>query len=138
MRIKICAKCNKRKFASEFQRDKRYKDGFFCYCRRCQSDYHQKYKNTIKGWLNACFRGIKIRCNNPKHLNYKYYGGRGIKCLFKSVDEFVDYVINELKVDPRGLDIDRIDNDGNYEPGNIRFITHAKNMKNRSISQAKL
>ena len=78
------------------------------------------------------------RCNNPEAQNYKYYGGRGIKNKFTSLDEFRDYVMNELRVDPRGLDIDRIDNSGHYEKGNIRFITHKENCQNRNKRKHKL
>jgi hypothetical protein len=72
---------------------------------------------------------MKRRCINPECRAYKWYGGRGIKCLFTS-NEFVSYVMDELKVDPRRLECDRIDNDGNYERGNIRFVTHEVNMQN--------
>ena len=91
----------------------------------------RKYRKTIKGYLCQCFQGIKQRCNNPNCKSYKYYGGRKIKCLFKNVDSFISYVIDILKVDPRGLQIDRIDNDGHYEPGNIRFVTNAENCNNK-------
>ncbi len=73
---------------------------------------------------------MKQRCNDSETSGYRYYGERGIKLLF-TPDQFVDYVINTLKVDPRGLTIDRIDNDGHYEPGNIRFVTHKENCQNR-------
>lgn len=92
---------------------------------------HKKYYSTVNGRLRQCFSGIKQRCNNPKHLSYKNYGGRGIKCFFKSPKEFIDYVTNELQVDPRGLTIDRIDNDGHYERGNIQFVTNAVNQSHR-------
>lgn len=74
---------------------------------------------------------MKQRCTSPAYKNYKNYGGRGIKVCFKSANEFVDYVINILQVDPRGLQVDRIDNNGNYEPGNIRFVTHLENQHNK-------
>lgn len=90
-----------------------------------------QHKATIIGYLQSVFKNIKIRCDNPKWVAYKNYGGRGIKCLFENSDKFVNYVVNELQIDPRGLDIDRIDNDGNYEPGNIRFISHKENCSNR-------
>ena len=45
------------------------------------------------------------------------------------------YVIDELRVDPRGLQIDRIDNDGHYEKGNIRFVTCVENNNNRCNSK---
>ena len=92
----------------------------------------REYSKTVIGCLRRRFHIIKQRCNNPKCKAYKWYGGRGIKCLFESSDEFVNYVINELQVDPCGLEIDRINNDGNYEPGNVRLITHKENMNNRS------
>ena len=91
----------------------------------------QQYLNTINGHLRHVFANIKHRCCNPKCKHYKNYGGRGIKCLFKNADEFVDYVINELQTDPRGLTIDRINNEGHYEFGNIRFVSYSENLKNR-------
>lgn len=91
----------------------------------------KKYYATITGHLRVIFNVMKQRCYNKNCNVFKWYGGRGIKICFKSSDDFVNYVVNELRVDPRGLDIDRIDNDGNYERGNIRFITHQENCQNR-------
>lgn len=158
VRSKRCSKCKKWKSLFEFSKDKSTKDGLRSPCRKCVSIYdkkhHQtkaykkwrkkhrhihkiritnqerKYRQTFIGHLYQRFQHIKQRCNNPKNVAYKYYGGRGIKCLFKSSDEFIDYIINELQINPKGLDIDRIDNNGHYEPGNIRIVTHAENMKN--------
>ena len=79
---------------------------------------------------------MKERCSNPKRKAYERYGGRGIKCLFNSPDEFINYVINELQIDPRGLQIDRINNNGHYEPGNIRFVTSKINNNNRRNSKS--
>ena len=98
-------------------------------------DYAKKacreYKSTLIGQLRNCFSKIKQRCENPNATDYERYGGRGIRCNFKSSDEFVDYVVNTLKVDPRGLQIDRINNDGHYELGNIRFVTAKVNANNK-------
>lgn len=91
----------------------------------------KKYRLTISGYLRGIFSDLKKRCNEPKNKDYKYYGGRGIKNKFKSSDEFVNYIVNELQVDPHNLQIDRIDNDGHYEPGNIRFVTAKENANNR-------
>jgi hypothetical protein len=77
------------------------------------------------------YSNIRKRCNNPATHNYNRYGGRGIKCLFKTREEFIDYVIKELQIDPRNLTIDRIDNDKHYEPGNIQFITLRENSLKR-------
>ena len=94
-------------------------------------DYQQEYFATINGYLRTVFSGMRRRCNNPGCKDYKNYGGRGIKVHFESVDNFIDYVVNTLQVDPRGLQIDRINNDGDYEPDNIRFVTAKVNNNNR-------
>ncbi len=98
----------------------------------------REYHKTINGRLRRCFGCMKRRCENPKSAKYKDYGGRGIKIKFTSSDEFVDYVINVLKVDPRGLQIDRIDNNGHYEPGNIRFTTSKVNNNNKRNNKAEI
>jgi len=90
----------------------------------------KRYYSTIHGYLKRIYNGMKRRCTNSNVHNYERYGGRGIECRFTS-DEFRDYVTNVLKVDPRGLQIDRINNNGNYEPGNIRFVTAKENCNNR-------
>ncbi len=92
--------------------------------------YRMGYPTTVRGHLREIFAAMKQRCLDPNCRAYKWYGGRGIRLYFTS-DGFVNYVINVLHVDPRGLTIDRIDNDGNYEPDNIRFVTHRKNQQNK-------
>lgn len=143
---KQCTKCGERKSFSAFHKLKSGKYGLHPVCKKCRKIYDQKYyqdhqqqcltkdkeyRETIIGCLHGRFTGIKHRCNNLNNINYKNYGGRGIKCLFENADKFVDYIINELQIDPRGLQIDRIDNNGHYEPGNIRFVTRSENQRNK-------
>ncbi len=145
---KICPRCERELPATTeyFHKNRAMKDGLYPQCKRCWGEYQQnhkkeavenwqKYNNTINGHLRSIFSSMKFRCTNVKAHNYKHYGGRGIKVCFVSADEFVTYVINELRVDPRGLTIDRIDNDRHYEPGNIRFITNTKNQKNKACKE---
>lgn len=74
---------------------------------------------------------MKYRCYNKNHPSYHNYGGRGISVCdewMKDVKTFYDFAIeNGWK---EGLEIDRINNDGNYEPSNIRFVSHRKNNLN--------
>ena len=90
----------------------------------------KKYRSTTNRILRDTYRQMIARCTKPHHKAWKNYGGRGIKICF-TPDGFVNYIINVLHVDPRGLTIDRIDNDGNYEPGNIRFVKKSENNKNK-------
>ena len=101
-----------------------------------QSKANKKNRSTIRGYLRVVFDNMIRRCNNPNDPHYNRYGERGIEVRF-TLDGFRDYVIDVLKVDPRGLDIDRINNDGNYEIGNIRFISHKANCQNRSKPKTK-
>lgn len=94
-----------------------------------------RYCQTWGGYLQGVYKNIRARCNNPNNKSYKYYGGRGIKNLFTSLDEFRAYVRNVLKLrlysQLKGRRIDRIDVDGNYEPGNIRWVSHKESNVNR-------
>lgn len=74
---------------------------------------------------------IISRCDNPSIQNYKHYGGRGIRWRFKDRREFLAYLITLEGWDQPDLELDRIDNDGDYEPGNLRFISRSENMANR-------
>lgn len=70
------------------------------------------------------------RCNNPAATNYDRYGGRGIKVCDRW-HEFESF-LNDMGERPStDYEIDRIDNNGNYEPGNCRWVTAKRNSRNR-------
>jgi hypothetical protein len=74
------------------------------------------------------------RCYNPKHTSYKDYGGRGIKVCerWKGPDGLANFVADlGMKPTPKHK-LDRIDNDGDYEPGNCRWATEAVQQRNTS------
>jgi hypothetical protein len=76
------------------------------------------------------WRSIKDRCENVNNIGYYLYGGRGIKLCEKWQD--VNNFINDMQPSYRkGLQIDRIDNDGDYEPSNCRWATSKQNSNNR-------
>ena len=73
----------------------------------------------------------KVRCCFPEASNYKYYGARGIKFKFSTINEAVTWVRENLGYTPPGKMIDRIDNNGHYEAGNLRWATRSESMFNR-------
>ncbi len=82
------------------------------------------------------FSRIKSRCNNSKTSDYPRYGGRGIKCLWKSFEEFRDdmyesYQAHVKEFGEKDTSIDRRDNNGNYELSNCRWATDSEQRRNK-------
>ena len=71
------------------------------------------------------------RCENPRCANYKLYGGRGIKARISFP---VFYA--ELGPRPPGMTLDRIDNDGDYASGNLRWATPKQQRANQRLRNA--
>ena len=138
MKTKICTKCKIEKSLSEFYE---YKPE----CKTCVKVYYIKNQKKIRKQQTEYYEenrekfqkrardnrkqfpwkkllsSIRSRCNNPYYDDYKYYGGRGIKCLITELE------LKELWFRDKAwlLDnpsIDRIENDGDYEFNNCQFI----------------
>ncbi len=78
--------------------------------------------------------GIKRRCTNTNDPAYRYYGGRGIEMCERWVKSFAAFY-EDMGPRPDGYEIDRINNDGNYEPGNCRWTTQQENARNKRNSR---
>ncbi len=150
MKIKNCTKCNNEYPATieYFSLAKCNRNGLSSWCRECDrkrcrkwyqqhskeiKEYHKEYRQTLNGCLQNIFTNIKQRCNNSDNPRYKDYGGRGIKCLFISLDNFRGYIKNDMGYNAygriKGLQIHRINNNGHYEKGNIKFVTDAEHRR---------
>ena len=78
----------------------------------------------------AAWRGAKDRCTNPKNRFYARYGGRGIHVYPAWLNDFVAfYQYIGPKPSPK-LTLERIDNDGHYEPGNVKWATWSEQKLN--------
>ena len=96
---------------------------------RVQKYKHGYYKHPL--YANVYFN-MKRRCYDSKTWNYKNYGGRGIRVCNKwnnDVVKFIEWAL--INGYGKGLQIDRINNDGDYSPDNCRFVTPKENSNNR-------
>lgn len=83
--------------------------------------------------LYGTWRGMIDRCENPQHHAFRNYGGRGIKVCpeWHDAAAFIAWVEANLGPRPEGMTMDRADNDGHYEPGNIRWATRSEQERNK-------
>lgn len=97
-----------------------------CGCLTKASEYTNS--PTYHSWA-----GMKQRCLNTNHDAYSNYGGRGISVC----DRWLDFenFLADMGERPDGMELDRIDNDLNYEPGNCRWSTRIDNIMNRRCTR---
>jgi hypothetical protein len=84
----------------------------------------ERRARTYRAWYS-----MVRRCTNPTSADWSRYGGRGITVCerWRSFADFLD----DMGPCPDGLSLDRINNEGNYEPGNCRWTTFEQQMHNR-------
>ena len=105
-----------------------------CGCKKFLSQPH----NLSNTKLYVVWGHIKSRTLNPKHKSYNDYGGRGITICDEWKNDFMSFynwaILNGYE-ENKGLSIDRIDNDGNYEPSNCRWTTRTIQSRNQRMQK---
>jgi len=103
-----------------------------CFQKECMANAWRKnvthgrsYTKEYKQWDS-----MKQRCLNPSHEFFDEYGGRGIKVCDSWLESFENFFA-DMGECPEGLTLDRIENDGNYEPGNCRWVSQGEQNRNK-------
>lgn len=116
-----CPRCKHRKAGLARRRPQRVRDLF-----------HDDAA-AIDRWAHR-YTGMVSRCYDPGHRAYPNYGGRGVRVhapWLADREEFYRYAVTLDGWRTAGLDLDRIDNAGHYEPGNLRLVPRSVNARNR-------
>jgi len=85
--------------------------------------------------LYDLWRAMVDRCHNPRAHGFKNYGGRGIVVCSRWRESFDDFVSDVGERPSRKHSLDRKDNDGNYEPGNVRWATRSEQARNTRFNR---
>lgn len=83
---------------------------------------------------HSAWRMMRARCMYPSVTRYDRYGGRGIKVCDRWQNSFENFLA-DMGEPPSGMSLERIDNDGNYEPGNCKWATQTEQCRNRRNSR---
>lgn len=105
-----------------------------CHRNRISQNNRIKHKKhgLIKHPLYSIWAGMRSRCYNKSAANYHNYGGRGITICDKWLNNFIDFYKWSIKYGwEKGLTIDRINNDGNYDPLNCRWTDNITQCNNK-------
>lgn len=99
-------------------------------CKSCANTTH----GLKKHYLYRTWENIKKRTTNKSHRQFKDYGGRGIQLCSEWLNDpaaFIRWILAAIGDRPDGMSLDRIDNGGNYEPGNLRWADRKTQRHNR-------
>ena len=112
-----------------------------CACYSAENARQMRFKHgDCKTRLYSIWSNMKERCERPSNSHYIFYGAKGVKVCtdWRDFQSFKAWAIGNGYVDGADLSIDRIDNEGNYEPGNCQWLSLSENVIKRNRLPEKL
>jgi hypothetical protein len=114
-----------------------------CGCRRVEAAKAMGLANATHGYARGSqrtpeyrtWRAMLDRCLNQKSTSFPRYGGRGISVCRRWAESFESFLV-DVGPRPEGTSLDRINNDGNYESGNVRWASAKEQANNRRRQHA--
>ena len=135
---KFTCKCCKKQFerfgsqGASCRRRLKQRGYLFC-SKSCGGYTHGGHKNKTPEY--SSWTAMRNRCNNLKHESYARYGGRGI--TYDSTWNDFKIFLKDMGIKPNPkMELERIDNDGNYCKANCRWATHKEQTRNRGGKRA--
>lgn len=135
--MRICRKCLEGKPSTKefFYTAKDVPGGLKRICKKCEINSAMK-RHKDKGPEYKAWVSMKSRCYNPNENGYEHYGGRGIKVCDRWLDDYQSFLDDMGKRPSLNHSIDRIDNDGNYEPSNCKWSEPYEQVRNQRAQGA--
>ena len=113
------------------------RSGSGCGCARAKENASRATHRSTQTKEYHAWVAMKSRCSDVNHPAYKNYGGRGIGVCQRWRDSFEAFLLDIGRAPSPELSLDRIDNDGGYEPGNVRWATRSEQSSNQRMTTAK-
>lgn len=130
-----------------FAYSKKYQAFWLCHC-DCGTERTVRAGNLLRGLTTSCgcshrthgmtktpiyriWAQMIARCKYPTTTHYRHYGGRGIRVCDRWLNSFADFYADVGPRPSRRHTLDRMDVDGHYEPGNVRWATPAEQMQSQ-------
>jgi len=136
----IC-RCSCGKETETYRSDLKRGRSLSCGCLRKENSIRSRAKhghciNNHETKTFKCWSSMLYRCRNKNSESYKYYGGRGIS-VCNRWNAFENF-LSDVGEAPIGKSIDRINNNGNYEPNNVRWATTKEQNCNKRKRQKRV